>query len=251
MGVVGWVAIAAAFLLLVGALRLGAQVQARAPAPVAPRAVPPVPTRTPARAAAFWDEARVATRDALNAWVLGAEARGKIKGSAAVLEGDWLVNPRVDLAAAIQAGLKKSGAPEDLGVVLAHEVADGWKAWIRGYKTTHASAFPAFAAWPAGQAPETKSPAPGLSLRHGVSSADAAVGRDLAARLKARLPNESPAAIDAFASWLEGRVTTWVRSASLADLSGKGPVPSFAPPYVPVGPVVGSLTARVVSPAGF
>jgi hypothetical protein len=31
----------------------------------------------------------------------------------------------------------------------------------------------------------------------------------------------------------------WVTSQMITNVLGKGPVPTFAPPYVPVGPVVG------------
>ena len=45
-------------------------------------------------------------------------------------------------------------------------------------------------------------------------------------------------AINSLATWVEGSFNEWKRLATLAGLMGRGPVPTFAPPYVPVGPVI-------------
>ena len=52
-----------------------------------------------------------------------------------------------------------------------------------------------------------------------------------------------------FAKWFADRFSAWLSIASLANVIGKGPVPTFAPPYVPVGPVVaGDNLATPVAP---
>jgi hypothetical protein len=54
-----------------------------------------------------------------------------------------------------------------------------------------------------------------------------------------RLRGENPdLAIRNLANWVEGSFTEWKSLATLVGLMGRGPVPMFAPPYVPVGPVV-------------
>ena len=45
-------------------------------------------------------------------------------------------------------------------------------------------------------------------------------------------------ALKALATWIETSFVEWKNMAVLTGVLGKGPVPTFAPPYVPVGPVV-------------
>jgi hypothetical protein len=40
------------------------------------------------------------------------------------------------------------------------------------------------------------------------------------------------------ANWIESSFQEWKGLVTLVGLTGTGPVPTFAPPYVPVGPVV-------------
>ncbi len=257
MGFFGWIAISVALALVVGALRAGAQIQPREYKPNVVQALPPtptpVPTRTPTHAPAYWDAARTVTKNALNSWIASADVRGKVKGTAWFVDGEWLVNTHYDMKGAIHDGLRQAGAPEDAANAFAAEVTEGWKTWIRGYKTTNPAAFPLFAAFPGSTAPPTPALVPSHRLRLGISTADRAMGTDLAGKIKGRLPNQSAdgPAIDAFASWLSGRFQAWYGDAYLKDLSGSGPVPSFAPPYVPGGPVDGTLTGHVGSPAQF
>jgi hypothetical protein len=44
--------------------------------------------------------------------------------------------------------------------------------------------------------------------------------------------------INSLATWVEGSFNEWKSLATLIGLMGRGPVPTFAPPYVPVGPVI-------------
>ncbi|MNC88664.1 hypothetical protein D3C83_45030 [compost metagenome] len=45
-------------------------------------------------------------------------------------------------------------------------------------------------------------------------------------------------AVKELAAWIEGSFRDWRLNAQIVGVMGKGPVPSFAPPYVPVAPVV-------------
>jgi hypothetical protein len=40
------------------------------------------------------------------------------------------------------------------------------------------------------------------------------------------------------AKWVETSFREWKVTAQIAGVMGKGPIPTYAPPYVPVGPVV-------------
>jgi hypothetical protein len=46
------------------------------------------------------------------------------------------------------------------------------------------------------------------------------------------------AALKNLATWVETSFAEWRSLVKLVGLMGKGPVPTFAPPYVPVGPVI-------------
>jgi hypothetical protein len=60
-----------------------------------------------------------------------------------------------------------------------------------------------------------------------------------------RLPKPGPFSEEIFASVADGfskAVATWQSTQVVSGVLGRGSVPSFAPPYVPVGPVAGGST---------
>jgi hypothetical protein len=61
------------------------------------------------------------------------------------------------------------------------------------------------------------------------------------------------AAIDRYAKWYEKSFDDWFQHTTVQNLVARGPVPSFAPPYVPVGPVVGGdvFGSRVLAAPAF
>jgi hypothetical protein len=40
------------------------------------------------------------------------------------------------------------------------------------------------------------------------------------------------------ANWVDASFSEWKAGVKMVGLLGQGPVPTFAPPYVPIGPVV-------------
>lgn len=253
MGLFDWVAIFAGIALLAGALRLGAQTQFRElKPPGAAKEMPPPRTPTLAPTSAVtWQAARNATKHGLNTWISSADVEGKVAGTAGFVDGEWLLNHVFDIVGSIHDAMRQAGAPEDAATAVAQEVTVAWKTWIRGYKSGNFLAFPAFAAWPAAVAPVTPATIRSFSLRLGVSTGDNAITQELAGKLKARLPNQPSGEIDQYASWLAGRFRAWKADAYLKDLKGGGPVPSFAPPYIPVGPVAGTMKGKVGSSTWF
>lgn len=108
--------------------------------------------------------------------------------------------------------------------------------------------YPAFAAFPAPVAP----PTPNIP----VPLAAICGGRITAAWLKNEMmhsfgaPNEwSTELFESIATAVEECFALWVTSTMVTNVMGTGPIPTFAPPYVPVGPVVGG-TANMI-PGGF
>jgi len=45
-------------------------------------------------------------------------------------------------------------------------------------------------------------------------------------------------AVKGLTSWVEASFRDWKLTAQIVGVKGKGPIPTYAPPYVPVGPVV-------------
>ena len=65
--------------------------------------------------------------------------------------------------------------------------------------------------------------------------------------------NSQMIAVNGFATDIDGRFSLCMGGCQLMNVMGSGPVPSFAPPFIPVGPVVsGSCTGgHIPSPIGF
>lgn len=110
--------------------------------------------------------------------------------------------------------------------------------------------YPAFAAWPGPQAPPMPNvPCPlmaisAMALRHLRESA-------FTDMIWNKLPSPKPpcgkeVAI-AIGHGLEKAAFAWLSAQQVMNVLGKGPVPGFAPPYVPVGPVMGG---DIISTAG-
>jgi hypothetical protein len=108
------------------------------------------------------------------------------------------------------------------------------KTWAQSAKIPALPIYPAFAAFPASITPPMPNvPFPVIAMGgslSGFSSMEASMTvRDPAAQAVLRAIAGSVAAY--FPQW---QLTTLV-----TNMLGHGPVPTFAPPYVPVGPVVG------------
>jgi hypothetical protein len=110
--------------------------------------------------------------------------------------------------------------------------------------------YPAFAAMPMPVAPPTPNvPSPVAIL----TTAESVVSK---AALKAAIFAKHPEAsiidknlYEAVAEAFEQTFQVWKVSTMITNVLGSGPVPTFAPPYVPVGPVVGGT--GVMTPGGF
>ncbi|MBL8485091.1 MAG: hypothetical protein JNJ60_23045, partial [Rhodocyclaceae bacterium] len=70
----------------------------------------------------------------------------------------------------------------------------------------------------------------------------------------AKFPNPKPAAgtdlAVAVAAGFEKAAIPWLGGTIVRNVLGSGPVPTFAPPYVPVGPVVGGTGNMVAAGLG-
>ena len=178
-----------------------------------------------------------AVRHSIRLWLI--EARfADIRIMAVTATGGRLIGP--DITPFIQNAL--TGVPSNIAAGFARAVGGAWKQWADSVTVPGLPWYPAFAAFPGPMAPPMPNiPMPVAAL---LSPGDIAFRPDtLASRLRAELGDaaKDPAAdreIKDFANWVAANFATWKIMAQVMNVLGKGPIPTFAPPYVPVGPVV-------------
>jgi len=138
------------------------------------------------------------------------------------------------------------GAGEDeleLRRAVAAGVSECFAMWQDHVTVPGAPWYPAFAAWPGPMAPPTPNvPFPLIACPSAKASMIMIPG-DMSAKMCEALSPPPSQEVKSFLSGVAQRLATafsvWLASAQVMLVLGKGPVPSFAPPYVPVGPVVG------------
>jgi hypothetical protein len=197
-----------------------------------------------------WDEivslAQGAFQVAVNEWIGKARIQGgTVRGPSAVLTPGSLVS-ETNIEIRMVQILANSRMPQDIATDLATVLANAWNEWAGGFQIQIPKAYPSFAAVPGRFAPPTSaSEAPLLS--QGSSAGEVSLKSPfLANRLGTALHNpsnqlnwrKSQQAMESLAKWVEGSFNEWKNGARIVGLVGKGPVPTFSPPYVPVGPVV-------------
>jgi hypothetical protein len=194
--------------------------------------------------AAIAKAAREGFQKGVNDWILSSRVQGgHIHGPNAELTPGSL-SSLVNFEPTIFQALARAHAPASVAQALAKELYSAWTAWSAGFMMVLPGAYPAFAAYPGPYAPPT--PALPQTLSRAVSAGEyrlqaapllaslrtalhAHVGRDAAG-----FENE----LSGLANWIEASFREWKSNAVLVGMAGKGPAPTYAPPYVPVAPVV-------------
>ena len=189
--------------------------------------------------------ARAAFGQSVNDWIVASYVQGgRVSGPNAQLTPGSLKSG-VDIEQRLSQALTLARVPAPVGQALARELGGAWRAWADGFQLTLAGAYPKLAAVPGPVAPPT--PAAGaFPISRGTSLSE---NRLSAAMLSPRLVSALrplagrdtsglDKAVTDLASWVEGSFRDWKLSAQVVGVMGKGPIPSYAPPYVPVGPVV-------------
>lgn len=125
-------------------------------------------------------------------------------------------------------------------------ISTSFKAWQDKVTVPGLPWYPAFAAWPGPQAPPTLNvPMPLITCTSANQAKmvipqtlkTAMVGK-LESTIKRRYPKQGEAILEAAAQQVALKFLIWTSSQQITQVKGYGPVPTFAPPYVPVGPVV-------------
>jgi hypothetical protein len=122
-------------------------------------------------------------------------------------------------------------------------IADGlascWREWERSVRVPSLRWYPLFIALPMPQAPLTaNNPTPMSMLEWSPTSLLPAT---IATTITRKLAVPGPYSNELFTSIAAGfatAVSTWLSAQQVTQVMATGAVPTFAPPYVPVGPVV-------------
>lgn len=128
---------------------------------------------------------------------------------------------------------------------ISNGLAAAWREWEQSVRVPNLPWYPSFAAVPGPQAP----PMPNVPTPLGqLTWSPVALSPDHMTMLISRaLGKPGPYSEQLFASVADGfakAFAAWVPSQLITGVLGKGPVPSFAPPYVPVAPVTGGNIAE-------
>ncbi|MCO4770989.1 MAG: hypothetical protein KDA24_13225 [Deltaproteobacteria bacterium] len=179
---------------------------------------------------------------AWNAWLVDAEYTDSAINSV-TLEGGELSSP-VDVKVLVEDGLIVDGIDPATAEAFATAADGAWAQWAADWTLPPSDAFPGFAAVAAPEAPETEAQA--VLLQPESSASYDKISTGLQGQLASAVAGKGPikgnfniSSVVHSVAWRVGqRIAGWSASAMVEGIRGGGPVPTFAPPYVPVGPVV-------------
>ncbi|CAN5828624.1 hypothetical protein BH11MYX2_BH11MYX2_37990 [soil metagenome] len=145
----------------------------------------------------------------------------------------------------IAQGLKKSPMLLKYTTAIANAFGTAWLSYTATIKVPGLPWYPAFAAVPSPVAPPApNTPTPVIAL------AQVPVTMQMQMLKMAMIANlADPTApymeklFEAFAFGINSMFTVWQTTTMISNVLGTGAVPTFAPPYVPAGPVLGGVGA--------
>lgn len=135
--------------------------------------------------------------------------------------------------------------------VVANVIGTAWLSFTQTVKVTGMPWYPAFAAFPGPLAPPTPNiPCPfGMLTQLPMSiSMNALKGQMISQLADPQAPFHKEL-FESIADAFEKTYNIWKMSTMVTNVLGTGAIPTFAPPYVPVGPVVGGV--GTMTPGGF
>lgn len=204
----------------------------------------PTASFTSADQAAVIDAIKPAVKQAVDMWKLSAHFSGlNIMAVSAIGAPGCLDGPELESHIRIHPKVQSlSGLARDMANGIAEGFSDNFFLWQDRVTVPGLPWYPAFAAWPGPNAPPTPNvPMPLISCVSARASkiiVHSEIADAITQALPAPLSGET-AFINRVATGLALGASTWLGAAQVMNVLGYGPVPTFAPPYVPVGPVVG------------
>jgi len=134
-----------------------------------------------------------------------------------------------------------TGAHAQMRDAFAAGLQNSWVEWQRLVTVPGLPWYPAFAAFPGPMAPPMPNvPTPLIACVSAGMSAmatPAKLKQNLTQKLAGKMDFHDQFS-DAMAEMIAAAFTLWLPAQMVTQVMGKGPIPTFAPPYVPVGPVV-------------
>ena len=152
-------------------------------------------------------------------------------------------------SALVSAMVAGQGAPGNVSSAFGAATAAAWSGWTRRVMVPGLPWYPSFTSWPGPMAPPMpNTPSPLLAIAPGAFINPGSISSSIMGSLDENASDEGAAeAVQQFAQWLSLSFIIWAASSQVMLVMGQGPVPTFAPPYIPVGPVVGG-TAQSFGP---
>lgn len=146
---------------------------------------------------------------------------------------------------------KGSPAEARYSNAIATAISNGWLAYQATIKVPGLPWYPAFAAFPGPMAPPVPNvPCPVIALTQVTTSISAnALSGAMVGLLGDPTALHHKQLFDSVADAFEKCFLVWQTSTQVTNVLGTGPIPTFAPPFVPVGPVVGGVGN--MPPGGF
>lgn len=186
----------------------------------------------------FIDNICAAIADAWSSWQSASTISG-VTVNAVVASGGTLSGPPLSR-------LILSKAPREtewLGkysAAIANAMGDAWQQYQSSVAIPGLPLYPALAAFPGPMAPPTPNLPVSLSALGGISTPleKAALKAQMAQNLAAPRSLHHEALFESIAHAIAQSFTTWQASTQVTNLLATGPIPTFAPPFVPAGPVV-------------
>jgi hypothetical protein len=147
-----------------------------------------------------------------------------------------------NLKSSLSGRMVASGAPPEMVDRFMGALADAVQKWASSIRVPGLPWYPSFAAMPSSEAPPTpNTPMPFVTLQQDRTSLTPAF---IAAAINGRVGEaatwpEGARVISDFCGWFAAGLDQAIAASQVTQIMGRGHVPTFAPPYVPVGPVVG------------
>lgn len=197
----------------------------------------------------FIDKTCDAICSAWSTWQSSASMAGILVNAMTATAGQVVGPPLTPLILA--QGEKTPPMANTYTTVIATVIGNAWLSYTATIKVPGLVFYPAFAAIPSPVAPPTPNvPFPVAALTQVTASlAPATMKQQMCAMLgKADAPFHKEL-FESICDAFDKMFTVWQASTMVTNVIGSGPVPTFAPPYVPVGPVVGGIAN--MAPGGF
>ncbi|MBA3540927.1 MAG: hypothetical protein H0T79_15045 [Deltaproteobacteria bacterium] len=134
---------------------------------------------------------------------------------------------------------------------VANVLGTAWLSYTATIKIPGLPWYPAFAAFPSPVAPPMPNiPTPVIALTQVTASLSPAIlKQQMVGMLGDPMAPFHGQLFEAICDAFDKCFTIWQASTQVMNVLGTGPIPTFAPPYVPVGPVVGGV--GTMAPGGF